>query len=358
MNHALETVCVGVIGMGSAGRKHLRDYQSLPAVEVVGIVEADGTQLKAVGKEFEVETIYTDYRQLLDDPRLQAVSICTPPFLHREMVVAAAERGLHIHCEKPMALSLADCDAMIEACKKKDLILYVSFEPRQLPAFRRVKEMLSSGEYGEPLWLMDRRLLPATPGVWMPPPWFWRRELGGGLLIENGGHHLDYIRWVMGDVKRVAAQTATLRFKESMPPYMEDPNIEDIGIVTLWHENGTMSNLLNTCMVPCGDIFHLEAATPTHYMALNRSNELTVDKLGEGVSKTVYHQWHRVINSAPHTIECIRQHKTPMCTGEDGRASLELALAALESARTAAPVDLPLPNTARISERGVTGVGD
>lgn len=353
MSNSLETIHVGVIGLGSAGRKHLRHYKSLPGVEVVGIVDTDEHRRQAVAQEFEVERTYADYHQLLDDPRLQAISICTPPFLHRKIVVSAAERGVHVHCEKPMALSLKDCDDMIEACRKKNLILYISFEPRQLPAFRRVKELLSSGEYGEPLWLMDRRLLPATPGVWMPPSWFWRRELGGGLLIENGGHHFDYIRWVMGEVETVFAQTATLRFKESMPPYMEDPNIEDIAMVTMRHKSGAMSNLLNTCLVPCGDLYHLEAATPTHYLALNRSDELTVEKLGQVVSQTKFVHCSRIINSAEHMIECVRQNKQPMNTGEDGRASLELALAALKSANIDGPVHLPLPGGAGVTENGV-----
>lgn len=342
MGNLQETIHVGVIGLGSAGRLHLRCYKSMPGIKVVGIADRDERRLEAAAKEYEVDARYTDYRQLLDDPKLQAVTVCPPPFLHREIVVAAAERGLHVHCEKPMALSLADCDAMIDACKRSGRILYVSFEPRQLPGFRRVKELLASGEYGQPLWLMDRRLLPATPGVWMPPPWFWRRELGGGLLVENGGHHFDYIRWVMGEVDTVWAQTGTLRFKESIPPYMEDPNIEDIAMVTMRHKKGGMSNLLNTCMVPCGDLFHLEAATATHYLALNRTDQLLVEKQGQVLSETRFVHSGRVIISAEHFVECIREGKTPMCTGEDGRASLELALAALESARLDAPVKLPL----------------
>ncbi len=342
MSSTQKTIHVGVIGLGSAGRLHVRGYRAMPNVRLVGIADTDSKRLQAVAREYEVERTYADYHQLLDDPRLQAVTICPPPFLHREAVVAAAERGLHVHCEKPMALSLADCDAMIEACRRNRRLLYISFEPRQLPGFRRVKELLASGEYGEPLWLMDRRLLPATPGVWMPPPWFWRRELGGGLLIENGGHHFDYIRWVMGEVETVWAQTATLKFKVSMPPYMEDPNIEDIAMVTMRHRNGMMSNLLNTCVVPGGDLFHLEAATATHYLALNRTDQLVVEKQGQVLFETKFVYSKRVIVSVEHFVECIREGKTPMCTGEDGRASLELALAALESARVQQPVHLPL----------------
>lgn len=342
MNSAQQVIHVGVIGMGSAGRGHLRGYKSLPNVQVVGIADVDEARLEALAQEYEVEQTYTDYHQLLDDPRLQAVTICPPPFLHREVVVTAAERGLHIHCEKPMALTLQDCDAMIAACKAKDLILYISHEPRQLPAFRRVKELLASGEYGEPLWLMDRRLLPATPGVWMPPRWFWKRELGGGLLIENGSHHFDYIRWVMGEVETVWAQTATLKFKETMPPYMEDPNVEDIAMVTMRHRNGTMSNLLNTCMVPCGNLFHLEAATETHYLEMDRNERLIVERKGEVLFETNFHHNQRIIISVEHFVECVREGKGPMNTGEDGRAAIELALAALESGRRNTPVHLPL----------------
>ena len=349
---AAETIHIGVIGMGSAGRKHLRGYKAMPNVEVVGIADVDQSRLDILSSEYEIDRTYTDYRQLIDDQRLQAVTVCPPPFLHREIVVAAAERGLHIHSEKPMALTLSDCDAMISACEAKDLILYISFEPRQLPAFRFIQQLLASGECGDPLWLMDRRLLPATPGVWMPPPWFWKKELGGGLLIENGGHHFDYIRWVMGEVETVWAQTATLRFNHTMPPYMEDPNTEDIGMVTMRHTNGTMSNLLNTSMVPCGNVFHLEAATATHYIALQHTDHLLVEKNGVVQYEIKYEQTERVIQSVEHFCECIREGKAPMNTGEDGRASLELALAALRSAHLDKPVKLPLPATMGIHNVG------
>ncbi len=341
MGNIQETIRVGVVGLGDAGRLHLGGYKRMPDVEVVGIADNDGARLEAVGSQFNVERRYTDYRQLLDDPQLQAVSVCTPPFLHSEVSVAAAERGRHVHCEKPMALTLRECDAMIEACRRNKRLLYISFEPRQLPAFRRVKEMLDSGEYGEPLWLMDRRLLPATPAVWMPPPWFFHKEMSGGLLVDNGGHHFDYIRWVMGEVETVWAQTATLKFKGSMLPYLENPNIEDIAMVTMRHKNGTMSNLLNTCMVPCGNIFHLEVATPTHYMALNRTSDLVVEKQGQVMSETKFLLAERVIVTVEHFARCIREGETPMTTGEDGRASLELALAALESSRLQKPIHLP-----------------
>lgn len=345
MTEALETIHVGIIGVGNAGKGHIAHYQELPNVKVVGVADSDVQRAEMVAREFEIERFYQDYHQLLDDPRLQVVSVTVPPFLHREAAVAAAERGIHVHCEKPISLTLEDADEMIEACKRNNVLLYVSFLPRQVAAYRRVQELLASGEYGEPLWMMDRRLLPSEPGVWMPPSWFWRRELGGGLLIENGGHHFDYIRWVMGEVRSVSAQTATVRFKESWPPYIEDPNIEDFAIVTMTHASGGTSGLLNTCAAPCSGHLHLEAATATHYLAVDRTHTLTVERSGKVLYRTEFEGVLHAVHSAHHIIECVRSGRQPNNTGEDGRAALELALAALESSRTQTPVILPLAAT-------------
>jgi myo-inositol 2-dehydrogenase/D-chiro-inositol 1-dehydrogenase len=345
MTDTSQVIHVGVIGVGNAGQGHIAHYKELPNVLVVGVADSDIQRAERVAGEFEIEGVYQDYHQLLEDPRLQVVSVTVPPFLHREVVVAAAERGIHVHCEKPLCLTLEDADEMISACKRHNVLLYVSFLPRQVGAYRRVQELLASGEYGEPLWMMDRRLLPAEPGVWMPPPWFWRRELGGGLLIENGGHHFDYSRWLMGEVKTVTAQTATLRFKESWPPYIKDPNIEDTALVSMTHESGRMSNLFNSVVAPCSGHLHLEVGTPTHYLAVDRTSTLTVERKGKVLFRTTFESGLHAIHSAHHIVECVRNGTQPNNTGEDGRAALELALAALESSRTQMPVTLPLAAT-------------
>jgi len=344
MVQTLETIHVGVIGAGNAGRGHIAHYQELPNVKVIGVADSDLERARRVAHEFEIEGVYRDYHQLLDDTRLRAVSVTVPPFLHREAVVAAAERGIHVHCEKPLCLTLEDADEMIAACQRNNVFLYVSFLPRQVATYRRVQELLASGDYGEPLWMLDRRLLATEPGIWMPPPWFWRRELGGGLLIENGGHHFDYVRWVMGEVKTVWANTATVRFKESWPPYIEDPNIEDIALVSMTHENGALSNLFNTSAAPSGHM-HLEAATATHYLAVDRTSTLTVERKGKVLFRTTFEGGPHAIHSAHYIVDCVRTGMPPDNTGEDGRAALEIALAALESARTQAPVTLPLQAT-------------
>ncbi len=339
------TIDVGVIGAGWAGRGHIRHYQEVPGVTVVGVADANGELAAKVAHDFEIERSYEDYRQLLDDPRLRVVSVTVPPFLHKEVVLAAADCGVQIHCEKPMCLTLEDADEMIAACKRNNVLLYISFLPRQMAAYRRVQEMVASGDCGEPIWMMDQRLLPAKPGLWMPPGWFWRRELGGGMLVENGGHHFDYIRWLMGEVTTVQAQAATLRFKDSWPPYFEHPNIEDTAMVTMRHANGTMSNLLNTLVVPSRGGMNLQVATTTHYLTVERTTTLVVERDGKIASRTTFEDDPQAIHSAHHIIACVRHGTPPNNTGEDGRAALELSLAALESSRIQQPITLPLPAT-------------
>jgi predicted dehydrogenase len=312
MVQTLETIHVGV----NAGRGHIAHYQELPNVKVIGVADSDLERARRVAHEFEIEGVYQDYHQLLDDTRLRAVSVTVPPFLHREAVVAAAERGIHVHCEKPLCLTLEDADEMIAACQRNNVFLYVSFLPRQVATYRRAgttglgRLRRASLDAGSP-FAGDRA------GYWMPPPWFWRRELGGGLLIENGGHHFDYVRWVMGEVKTVWANTATVRFKESWPPYIEDPNIEDIALVSMTHENGALSNLFNTSAAPSGHM-HLEAATATHYLAVDRTSTLTVERKGKVLFRTTFEGGSHAIHSAHYIVDCVRTDMPPDNTGRMG----------------------------------------
>lgn len=322
---------VGVIGLGNIGRRHVENYTRIKGVEIAGIADTDKKAAQKLADEFGIKKVFTDYQDLLCLSDLQAVTISVPPFLHKAVTIAAASEGLHVHCEKPMALTLEDCDAMISTCEQHGVILYISFLPRLMPAYRRIQELVFSGDYGTPLCLIYRRFMPAIPGIWMPPSWFWHQKLGGGLLIENGTHHFDYIRWLMGDVVKVTAEVDTLRFKESWLPYFENPDIEDIGTIILRHKDGAMSTLVNTCIVPAGDLFQMEVATTSHYMELHHNNLLHVEHNGQTVFETVFNE--QDIPSVSHFIDCIGKEKKPMVTGEDGRVALEIALAALKSAK-------------------------
>ena len=333
---------VGVIGAGGIGNLHLSEYAKQSEVKIQAVADVNAEAAERAGKEYEIPHVYTDYRDLLSEKDIQAVTVAVPPFLHKEVVVAAAEAGKHVHCEKPMALTLEDADAMIAACAERDLILYISFTPRMTPIFRRLQEIVASGEYGTPIWLWTRYLLPASPDIFVPPPWFWRRELGGGTLLENGGHILDFVRWLMGDLKKVIAEVDTLRFTESWPPYFEDPNIEDVATVILRHESGAISTVGSGCLVPGNPGCTVEIGTDSCYIELHRNRHLRVTRQGKLVLETTFETrgW-TVAPATHHFIDCLRNGTPPISSGEDGRAALEIALAAHESMRQGRPIYLP-----------------
>jgi UDP-N-acetylglucosamine 3-dehydrogenase len=338
----VKTIKVGVIGVGGIGNRHLLEYAKQEDVKVQAVADTDANAAARAGEKYEVPHVYTDYHDLLADKEIQAVTVAVPPFLHKEIVVAAAEAGKHVHCEKPMALTLEDADAMIAACAARDLILYISFTPRLTPIFRRLQEIVSSGEYGTPLWLWARYLVPATAGIFVPPPWYWRRELGGGTLLENGGHLIDYVRWLMGDVKKVIAEVDTLRFTESWPPYFEDPDVEDVATVILRHKSGAISTLGSGCLVPGNPGCTVEIGTESCHIEIHRNHHLRVERNGQLLFESTFetHGW-TVGPATHHFMECVRYGTPPISSGEDGRAALEIALASYESMRQERAIYFP-----------------
>jgi len=223
------------------------------------------------------------------------------------------------------------------------LILYISFTPRMTPIFRRLQEIVASGEYGTPLWLWARYFVLATPGIFVPPAWFWRRDLGGGAVIENAGHIIDYVRWLMGDVKKVIAEVDTLRFKESWPPYFEDPDVEDVATLILRHESGAISTVGNGCLIPGNAGCTVEIATESCHIELHRNRHLRVMREGKAIFETTFETRGWTVTSATHHfIDCLKRGTPPISSGEDGRAALEIALAAHESMRQERAVYLPL----------------
>ena len=333
---------VGVIGAGGIGNRHLSEYAKQSDVKIQAVADINAEAAEEAAKKYEVPHVYTDYRDLLVEDDIQAITVAVPPYLHTEVVLAAAEAGKHVHCEKPLALTLEAADEMISACAERDLLLYVSFTPRMTPIFRRLQEVVNSGEYGTPTWLWVRYFVPATPGIFMPPPWFWQKDLGGGQLIENGGHIFDFVRWLMGDVKKVVAEIDTLRFTKDWPPYFVDPDVEDVATVILRHENGAISTVANGCLIPGNAGCTLEIATESCHIELYRNHRLRVERQGRLVFESTFKDGWTAAPATHYFVESLKHDRPPISSGQDGRAALEIALAAYKAARDDRPVYLPL----------------
>jgi len=222
----VKDIRIGLIGTGGMGKAHATAYKNVPLVfgnepgrpilEIVADVDA-----KAVEKwagEFGFARWTTNWREIVNDPRVDIVDITTPNNLHAEMAIAAAQAGKHIYCEKPLATTSADAARIVEAVEKSGVISIVGFNYLKNPAQAFAKQLITSGELGEITLFrgtFDQDFL-ANPDV----PFSWRldRTLAGtGALGDLGSHAIAFAQFLVGDIVEVCGLNAT-NIKERVVP--------------------------------------------------------------------------------------------------------------------------------------------
>ncbi len=189
---------VGVIGAGWPGERHAEGYLASGEARVVALADLDPARRAAFARQFDVPETYADYRELLADPAVEAVSVALPNFLHREAAVAALEAGKHVLCEKPPAVTLAEAEAMAAAAERAGRLLVYAVQRRFNPATEALRERLAAGLLGEvyharAVWTRTWGV-PRGAGGWFTDP----ARSGGGALIDIGVHVLDLAWFLLG----------------------------------------------------------------------------------------------------------------------------------------------------------------
>jgi len=206
----MEKISMGLIGIGAiATDLHYPVYKDNPKVEIHSICDIDEELLNKRAKEWGIKKSYTDYKKLLADPEVDAVEVILPHHLHAEVGIAALEAGKHVSMQKPMAISVEECDALIDASKRSGKMLRVFENFMYYPPLVKAKELLDSGAIGEPLSIRLKAIQGTTGEKWEIPyrRWSWRfdpKRGGGGRVILDYGYHLFHIAmWLLGDVEKV-----------------------------------------------------------------------------------------------------------------------------------------------------------
>lgn len=200
-----QRVRFGVISASGMAEGHMTAVRDNNQAELVSICDIDLEKALRVAKRFNVteQSVYKDYRDLLARADIDAVIICTPDQLHREMTVAALEAGKHVLCEKPMALTREDCVTMVKAGEKSDKKLMIGQICRYTPGFKRTKELIESGEIGELFYVESEyahdycKILADTTS--------WRADPLRSGYLGGGCHAVDLLRWIAGDPYEVMA---------------------------------------------------------------------------------------------------------------------------------------------------------
>ncbi len=228
---------IGVVGFGFMGKMHFKCYQAHKDVKIAAICDADEKRLRDTGgiagnlsgAENAIDLsgieLFSDYGRMLNEVKLDAVSITLPTFLHANFTCQALQAGVHVLCEKPMGLDTGECDHMIAAAKSSGKILQIGHCIRFWPEYVKTKELIDSGQYGKVLAVSMRRLS-ASP-TWTSENWLMNEKRSGGVALDLHIHDTDYVQYLFGTPQAVCsfgAPKASGGLAHIMTQYVYDDN--------------------------------------------------------------------------------------------------------------------------------------
>lgn len=207
---------VGIVGLGFMGRMHYRCWKNQPGATITAICEANRKVLETAGEapkgnvqgaadhiDFTGVATFTDFDELIASKSVDALSITLPTFVHPDTTVKALKAGIHVLCEKPMALNPAECDRMIAAADESGKVLQIGHCIRFWPEYVVTRELIQSGKYGKPVAATFRRFS-TLPG-WSPDNWFADESRSGGQPLDLHIHDTDYVHYLFGMPKAVSS---------------------------------------------------------------------------------------------------------------------------------------------------------
>ena len=332
---------VGIIGIGAIGRFHSRNIAHyIPKAYLAGIADSNYSAALEVGSTLGVDKVYSDYKQMLEDKDVEAVAIAAPTFLKKDMVSTVARKGKNIFVEKPMALSVEDCDFMIGEAKKAGVKLQVGYQRRFDRAFVKVEKAVVSGEIGMiQLVKSCTRDPPAEPGGWTLDP-----KLSGGIWLDTCSHDFDAIRFLSkAEVTQVYAEAVNIVY-EKFKPYGGIDNV----FIVMKLSNGALAEVDSCQYTVYGYDVRAEVIGTKSAAFIDMGENSPVRTLtGTMATQDPPFTFQEKFGQAYHDelvdfVDCVLENRQPKATGEDGRKAVEIGLAADQSARKHVPVQLPL----------------
>jgi len=344
----------GIIGCGVIAPTHIEGYRALPGVEVVHLCDLIPERADALGVKYGVARRSVDYRELLADPEVDAVSVCTDHASHARIVCDALAAGKHVICEKALGRVPADLDRMVAAAKRRpELTAAGIFQHRYEPANRNLKRLIADGGFGKVLAVNLVFSCLRTDEYYQKDA--WRGTVageGGGVLINQAIHHLDQLRYLFGNGKRLVARTANLTHRGVI-------EVEDTAAFLIEFESGlfgTVAATNSSCvdwrsfLTVVGTEANLEYANEKPVFlessVTGRAAEIEEALAADGdahaavVGKQYYGAGHTA--QLADFIEAIREKRQSEVTLADAANSAALVMAVYESARTGGWVDVPV----------------
>jgi len=330
-------ITVGVIGAGRIGKIHAENIRYfIPQARLKTVADLYADKLKEWAAVVGIEKLTANYREILEDPEIGAVFICSSTDTHADLVVAAAEKGKHIFCEKPIALAVDKVKRALAAVERAGVKLQVGFNRRFDHNFRRVRELVRSGAIGEPHII---RITSRDPA---PPPVDYVK-VSGGIFLDMMIHDFDMARYLSSsEVVEVYAKGAVL-----VDPAIGRAGDVDTAVVTLTFANGAIGTIDNSRRASYGYDQRVEVFGSKGQAGCSNdtpSSVLLSDERGVVGDKPLYFFLERYKQAFTDEVreffQAIQENKPTPVTGIDGLKPVLIGLAAMRSLAEGRPVKL------------------
>jgi myo-inositol 2-dehydrogenase/D-chiro-inositol 1-dehydrogenase/scyllo-inositol 2-dehydrogenase (NAD+) len=333
---------VCLVGAGRAAKVHANSLvHHTPKAELVAIVDPIPDVLSQTAAQFGVGSYYTSLVEAVQNVDFDAVVITTPTFTHKDLALTAAGAGKHIFLEKPMALNLQECDAIIQSATQNGVFLQLGFMRRFDPEFAEAERRILAGAIGQPMLIKS-----LTHGPGLPPPWARDLTTSNGMLAEVNSHDWDTVRWLMGsDYERVYVEVANFK---GAARNVDTPNFYDNVLVNIRFENGGLGSISGVCPCDYGYDARVEIVGEKGILQIGELKGQAVlicTDRDQGLITPIYRTWPErfawgYIREMEHFVDSILTGTPPKVGGAEGRWAVAGVLAGTRSFLENRPVYL------------------
>ncbi|MBI2842316.1 MAG: Gfo/Idh/MocA family oxidoreductase [Armatimonadetes bacterium] len=333
---------IGIVGLGMIGSAHLSALCESRICKVVAGADVDPTRRQNAVSEFALPRCVEDYRELLDSPEIDLIIVGTPHQTHCAVAVDSLEAGKHVIVDKPLAGSVDDTRAMLDAAERSGMRLFVAHNHRFMPSNQLVRSFIRSGAIGDAFLGMSCFIGDEYERMSDPNSWKGSLDCGGGVLLDNGVHMIDILRSFFGDVSWVNAVGYQAVVK--LPA-----KGEDTGMIQLGFDSGPVVSLVSTFVARYNGF-------PSDYVgagirhdfygdrgSLHVSSKQPItlcDNTGQHIHEHGDAGCNTILTEDEHFIECILDGLDPIVTAVDGFEAIRVVEAAYESMKTGRRVSL------------------
>lgn len=324
-----------IVGCGKVAHLHAAALARLPESEFVAVCDADLARARAFGERYGAGA-FTDCSEMIRAAAVEAIAVCTPHPLHAAPAIAAINAGVHVLVEKPLASTVADCDAMIAAARRSGVTLGVVSQRRFFEPVVRMKRAIDEGKLGTPVLGVVTMYSWRDEAYYRSDPWRGRWDTeGGGVLINQSPHHIDILLWLMGPVAEVAGRWANLNH-----PYIE---VEDTAAAVLRFRSGGLGSIVVSLSQRPGIYtkIHVHGSNGVSVGAETDTGATFIAGMSEAVAPPFNDIWTipgETADSGPSPFDPARyherqardflraaiEHRPPAVTAEEGRAVVEV----------------------------------